>query len=153
MFLKLLLLNSLFHVIKIKDSRLPADIKVKTEPPLDGGGSDRPNILRKKPSTVESLKVKEEPVHMQPMVARQDSLFTCLVCQGEETVAGDVRAITAHMKSCHDIRLYICDVCGQDFRKRNELSAHLDEHVAAEEGDFQCEVNGFFTRERNLINL
>ncbi|XP_063930898.1 zinc finger protein 354A-like isoform X2 [Zophobas morio] len=121
-------------------SKNNSDIKVKTEPPLDGGGSDRPNILRKKPSTVESLKVKEEPVHLQPMVARQDSLFTCLVCQGEETVAGDVRAITAHMKSCHDIRLYICDVCGQDFRKRNELSAHLDEHVAAEEGDFQCEV-------------
>lgn len=38
------------------------------------------------------------------------------------------------------MRLYICDVCGLDFPKRNELSAHLDEHVAAEEGDFQCEV-------------
>lgn len=38
------------------------------------------------------------------------------------------------------MRLYICDVCGMDFPKRNELSAHLDEHVAAEEGDFQCEV-------------
>ncbi|XP_064211346.1 zinc finger protein 652-like isoform X1 [Tribolium castaneum] len=118
-----------------------SDIKVKMEPSGESGGSDRPNILRKKPSNPDALKVKEEPsMHLQPMVARQDSLFSCMVCQGEETVAGDVRAITAHMKNVHDIRLYICDVCGQDFRKRNELSAHLDEHVAAEEGDFQCEV-------------
>jgi KRAB domain-containing zinc finger protein len=124
------------------NSKNNTEVKVKMEPSLDGGGSgsERPNILRKKPASVDAVKIKEEPVQVQPMVARQDSLFTCLVCQGEETVAGDVRAITAHMKTAHDIRLYICDVCGQDFRKRNELSAHLDEHVAAEEGDFQCEV-------------
>lgn len=91
-----------------------SDIKVKMEPSGESGGSDRPNILRKKPSNPDALKVKEEPsMHLQPMVARQDSLFSCMVCQGEETVAGDVRAITAHMKNVHDIRLYICDVCGQ----------------------------------------
>lgn len=45
-----------------------------------------------------------------------------------------------YFSQIHNARLYICDVCGQDFRKRNLLSAHLDEHVAAEDGDFQCEI-------------
>lgn len=37
-------------------------------------------------------------------------------------------------------RVYICDICGAEFRKRNDLSSHLDDHVAQEEGDFQCEI-------------
>lgn len=110
------------------------------EPYGDLNNGERPNILRKRPPSVD-MKVKDETLtYTNPMVSRQDSLFTCLVCEGDETVAGDVRAITAHMRMAHELRIYICDVCGQDFRKRNELSAHLDEHVAAEEGDFQCEV-------------
>lgn len=52
----------------------------------------------------------------------------------------DAKGICVHMKECHNLRLYICDMCGQEFLKRNELSAHLDEHVANEEGDFQCEI-------------
>lgn len=55
-------------------------------------------------------------------------------------MCGDAKAVIQHVRQVHDVRLYICDVCGQDFSKRNELSAHLDDHVAAEEGDFQCEV-------------
>lgn len=61
------------------------------------------------------------------------------MCEGEK-VSADAKTIMAHVKNDHDLRVYICDVCGDDFRKRNELSHHLDEHVAQEEGDFQCEV-------------
>lgn len=75
------------------------------------------------------------------VVLRDESLYTCFLCPNEEEkVTGDAKTIIAHMKDIHDIRLYICDVCGQDFRKRNELSLHLDDHVAKEEGDFQCEI-------------
>jgi len=63
-----------------------------------------------------------------------------LLCEDEAKVTGEAKSIITHMKDVHEIRLYICDVCGQDFRKRNELSSHLDDHVAKEEGDFQCEI-------------
>lgn len=75
------------------------------------------------------------------LVVRDDSTYTCLMCIDEDPkVTGDAKTIIAHVRSAHDARLYICDVCGQDFRKRNELSSHLDDHVAKEEGDFQCEI-------------
>ncbi|XP_076620715.1 uncharacterized protein LOC143341634 isoform X2 [Colletes latitarsis] len=75
------------------------------------------------------------------LVARDGSTYTCLVCTNEDDKAvGDAKSIIAHMKNVHETRLYICDICGDDFRKRNELSVHLDDHVAKEEGDFQCEI-------------
>ncbi|KAL0273949.1 UNVERIFIED_CONTAM: hypothetical protein PYX00_006506 [Menopon gallinae] len=72
--------------------------------------------------------------------------FTCLLCPAEEgskpftCESKDLGFMTLHLKIDHDTRLYICDICGAEFRKRNDLSAHLDDHVAQEEGDFQCEV-------------
>lgn len=74
------------------------------------------------------------------VVSRDGNFYTCLLCTGEDVACGDTKSIIQHVREMHDMRLYICDVCGLDFPKRNELSAHLDEHVAAEEGDFQCEV-------------
>lgn len=64
-----------------------------------------------------------------------------MLCTNEEDKAvGDAKSIIAHVRSVHETRLYICDICGDDFKKRNELSVHLDDHVAKEEGDFQCEI-------------
>ncbi|XP_071553122.1 uncharacterized protein [Temnothorax nylanderi] len=75
------------------------------------------------------------------IVFKDESSYTCFLCPNdEERFTGDAKIIVVHMKEVHDVRLYICDVCGQDFRKRNELSMHLDDHVAKEEGDFQCEI-------------
>lgn len=74
-------------------------------------------------------------------MSRDGSIYTCLLCTTEEDRAvGDAKSIIAHMKSVHETRLYICDICGDDFKKRNELSLHLDDHVAKEDGDFQCEI-------------
>ncbi|KAK0086851.1 hypothetical protein PV325_002413 [Microctonus aethiopoides] len=76
-----------------------------------------------------------------PIVEREDTIYYCLLCPDDDNkMAGDAKQIIAHVKNIHDTRLYICDICGIDFRKRNELSMHLDDHVAREEGDFQCEV-------------
>ncbi|KAK6623736.1 hypothetical protein RUM43_009589 [Polyplax serrata] len=72
--------------------------------------------------------------------------FTCLLCpsDGENKPftceSKDLGFMTLHLKVDHDTRVYICDICGVEFKKRNDLSAHLDDHVAQEEGDFQCEV-------------
>ncbi|XP_060535183.1 zinc finger protein 37-like [Cylas formicarius] len=135
-------------------------VNVKAEPGLtdESGGSEtkpdnKPNILKKKVSSVSSQnfvqtiiveqtddKQKIEEFGSIPVVARDGNMYTCLLCSGDETVAGEAKAIISHVRREHDTRLYICDVCGQDFSKRNLLSAHLDEHVENEEGDFQCEV-------------
>ncbi|XP_012234087.1 zinc finger protein ZFP2-like isoform X2 [Linepithema humile] len=85
------------------------------------------------------VNMKIEPVQEQ-IFLREESSYTCLLCTDEDKFAGDAKAIMAHMKEVHETRLYICDICGQDFRKRTELSMHLDDHVAKEEGDFQCEI-------------
>ncbi|KAG5325811.1 ZN235 protein, partial [Pseudoatta argentina] len=91
-----------------------------------------------KKSKKSKIKV-EQP--QEDIVFRNESSYTCLVCPNdEEKFTADAKLIITHMKDVHDLRLYICDVCGQDFRKRNELSTHLDDHVAKEEGDFQCEI-------------
>ncbi|XP_017875013.1 zinc finger protein 714-like [Ceratina calcarata] len=83
---------------------------------------------------------KVEPPQEQ-VVSRDGSMYTCLLCINEEDkTVGDAKSIIAHVRSVHETRLYICDICGDDFRKRNELSVHLDDHVAKEEGDFQCEI-------------
>nr|XP_022900651.1 zinc finger protein 37 homolog isoform X2 [Onthophagus taurus] len=117
------------------------DVHVKVEM---GENDEKPNILKRKsppPGSIKkplNKKIKEET--LPPIVGRDGNMYTCLLCEGEETVCGEAKAIMQHMKLIHDARLYICDVCGEDFRKRNELSVHLDEHVATEEGDFQCEV-------------
>ncbi|XP_072761012.1 uncharacterized protein [Anoplolepis gracilipes] len=101
------------------------------------------------PSTIQNYKkkLKKNKINtkveniQEQIVLRDESSYSCLLCTDEkERVTADAKTIIAHMKDVHDARLYICDVCGQDFRKRNELSLHLDDHVAKEEGDFQCEI-------------
>lgn len=74
------------------------------------------------------------------VVSRDAAVYTCLVCSADEKFIADSKGITHHLKECHNLRLYICDMCGQEFFKRSELSAHLDEHITNEERDFQCEV-------------
>lgn len=145
--------ESILHAAAMAEKSLDGSVTVKIE--SNGGGTDsgdekHSSILKRK-SLSTSLtkpnnnnnkftpkKIKEE--YYQPVVNREGNLYTCLLCEGEETVYGEAKAIMLHVKTAHDTRLYICDVCGEDFRKRNELSLHLDEHVATEEGDFQCEV-------------
>lgn len=74
------------------------------------------------------------------VVSRDAAVYTCLVCSADEKFIADSKGITHHLKEVHNLRLYICDMCGQEFFKRSELSAHLDEHISNEERDFQCEV-------------
>ncbi|KAG7210531.1 hypothetical protein KM043_012051 [Ampulex compressa] len=72
------------------------------------------NSEEKKRTRKSKLTTKVDTSQEQ-IVARDGSMYTCLLCTNEED-----RAV--------------------DFKKRNELSLHLDDHVAKEEGDFQCEI-------------
>ncbi|XP_026477455.1 zinc finger and SCAN domain-containing protein 12-like [Ctenocephalides felis] len=118
-------------------------ISIKLEP--DDDYSPRTNMMKKRRLPIK--KIKEETEQLQPLVTLDNSVYTCLLCPQAENNDNttndrtfDAKAIVLHMKTQHDQRIYVCDVCGKDFRKRNELSEHLDEHVALEEGDFQCET-------------
>ncbi|XP_066994648.2 zinc finger protein 543 isoform X2 [Anabrus simplex] len=116
-------------------------VKIKIEPEDEPGDLNKDmmkrKMIKKKPKTIIELPESEIP---EKVICREGTDFSCLLCTGDEKIMGDMKGIINHMKNVHNVKVYICDICGQDFRKRNELSVHLDEHVAAEEGDFQCEV-------------
>lgn len=96
--------------------------------------------LPKKRGRKPAIKVKPEETRLvEEMVAREEGQYVCLVCT-DQKVVGDDKVMTLHMRDVHEFRLYVCDICGAVFRKRTEMSTHLDEHVANEQGDFQCEV-------------
>ncbi|KAG4066169.1 hypothetical protein HA402_014469 [Bradysia odoriphaga] len=79
-------------------------------------------------------------VTMKPIFMREGLKFKCCLCTDNETVF-DVRTIATHLKREHDEKVYICDVCGHDFRKRSELSHHLVDHAptASNGEEYQCE--------------
>ncbi|XP_014601679.1 PREDICTED: zinc finger protein 2 homolog [Polistes canadensis] len=111
------------------------NIFVGVEAILDANNEQEQKSLKKSKSDGKDETPQEQ------LVIREGVLYTCLLCSDEEEkVVADSKTIVMHMRNTHETRLYICDVCGDDFRKRNLLSLHLDEHVAKEEGDFQCEV-------------
>ncbi|KAK9694797.1 Zinc finger, C2H2 type [Popillia japonica] len=129
--------DALLEAAEIAEKNLEK-VQIKIEPGME---DDKTHVMKRKMSHSRRFipkRIKEEP--LPPVVTREGNMYTCLLCEGDETVCGEAKAIMQHVKVAHDARLYICDVCGDDFRKRNELSMHLDEHVATEEGDFQCEV-------------
>ncbi|KAF6215355.1 hypothetical protein GE061_010107 [Apolygus lucorum] len=122
-----------------KDAASKSDIQIKMEV-IDEEEEDeldesvgKPQVARRK-----STGKKAEAVNIIPqmIISRSNKTYTCLICSAEEKVQGDARTLINHMKAEHNIRLYICDMCEQ------EMSAHFDEHVANEEGEFSCETCG-----------
>ncbi|XP_046602152.1 zinc finger protein 300 isoform X1 [Neodiprion pinetum] len=112
-------------------------IAIKTESEENSENTEGRKASSKKGKTIN----KSSESVQEPMVVRVGSVYTCLLCTNDdERGTGDAKSIMTHLKNAHDARLYICDICSMEFRKRNELSVHLDDHVANEEGDFQCEV-------------
>lgn len=123
---------------EVDPAELGDEVKIKIEPDDDiHRGIVKSRMLKKKAAARLELQEQELP---DKVVGKEGVDFACLLCDGDEKIVGDMKGIVNHLKGIHNVRIYICDICGQDFRKRNELSIHLDDHVATEEGDFQCEV-------------
>ncbi|XP_033210509.1 zinc finger protein 585A-like isoform X2 [Belonocnema kinseyi] len=118
------------------------EVIIKVEALDNINGEAKRNYLKK-------LKNMTKEEHLQEkVVSREGSLYTCLLCSPNYE-KGDAKSVISHLRTMHNIRLYICDLCGLEFRKRTDLSVHLDDHVAKEEGDFQCEnCNRIFTNLR-----
>lgn len=79
-------------------------------------------------------------VTLKPIFMREGLKFKCYLCTDNEIVF-DVRTIATHLKLNHDEKVYICDVCGHDFRKRSELSNHLIDHAPTTSNgeEYQCD--------------
>lgn len=71
--------------------------------------------------------------------------FHCLLCQPTSMVIYDPKTISIHLKTDHNERIYVCSICGMDFRKRNPYNEHMerdhmDQHKAATaSGTYECE--------------
>ncbi|XP_031639031.1 zinc finger protein 431-like [Contarinia nasturtii] len=72
---------------------------------------------------------------------RDGKNYQCLLCQPSSMVVYDSKTISIHLKTDHKERIYVCGICGLDFRKRNPYNDHMDDHVAAlADGTFECEL-------------
>lgn len=75
------------------------------------------------------------------LFVRAGKTFQCLLCQPTSSVVYDTKTISIHLKTDHNERIYVCSVCGLDFRKRNPYNDHMDEHTAATaDGTYECEI-------------
>lgn len=120
------------------------NVVVKTER-IDDEQENSTSSKSKLPLQIKKIPPKKVKDELLPKVLLRDGTsYSCLLCPLNDDKptfqSSDAKAVTLHMRSVHDAKVYICDVCGDDFRKRTTLSAHMDEHVANEEGDFQCET-------------
>lgn len=72
---------------------------------------------------------------------RDGKKFQCLLCHPASMVVYDPKTISIHLKTDHNERVYVCSICGLDFRKRNPYNDHMDEHMAATAaGTYECDV-------------
>lgn len=84
---------------------------------------------------------------MQPLFLRDDQFFLCQLCPTDgavPTVVYTSETIVTHLREVHNERVYICDVCGCDYRLRDELLDHLQVHVTDDlvnddDGDDICD--------------
>lgn len=110
------------------------DVYVKNEQ-MDGV------IFQVKTSTRSNNKKINNTSENKELFIRDGKKFQCLLCSPDSLVIYDTKTISIHLKSDHNERIYVCSVCGLDFRKRNPYNDHMDEHMAAlSDGTYECDL-------------
>lgn len=67
--------------------------------------------------------------------------FQCAVCDPPSDVVYDPKTIAIHLRSDHNERIYVCSICGVDFRKRNPFNDHMEDHASeSRDGVYECEI-------------
>lgn len=90
---------------------------------------------------IKSERLDGEEVHQTPIFMREGMSFKCQLCDPSNNVVYDTKTISIHMKTDHYERIYVCDICGADFRKRNLYNDHMDEHTSEwKDGEYQCAI-------------
>lgn len=82
-----------------------------------------------------------EDVTVKPIFVREGTSFKCQLCDESADEIFDHKSIVEHMRALHNERVFVCDLCGADYRQKMELSQHMEEH---ENGEIvvkmECEV-------------
>lgn len=72
---------------------------------------------------------------------REGMNFKCAQCDASDAVIYDTKTIAIHLKTDHNERVYVCSICGLDFRKRTPYNEHMDEHISGtKDGVYECEL-------------
>lgn len=86
-------------------------------------------------------KKSSDAVEQKQLFIRDGMNFQCCLCVPRTNVVYDTKTISIHLKSDHNERIYVCSICGLDFRKRNPYNEHMDDHMAeAADGAYECEI-------------
>lgn len=114
------------------------NIKTETDDPLDDEKGDKND--------------SGDGMQQTPIFMREGMNFKCQLCYPANNVVYDAKTIAIHMKSDHYERIYVCDICGADFRKRNVFNDHMDDHTSeGKDGEYRCGVcEGEFNNSRQL---
>uniref|UniRef100_A0A1B0GH19 Putative c2h2-type zn-finger protein n=1 Tax=Lutzomyia longipalpis TaxID=7200 RepID=A0A1B0GH19_LUTLO len=91
-------------------------VMILTESTTESGNEDQENR--------DLCKSDESVKHESRIYTRKDNVFCCHLCP-QETLIDDPTEFTMHMKGKHMQKLYICDICGMDCRRRMYLLRHL----------------------------
>lgn len=72
---------------------------------------------------------------------RDGMKFKCALCDANSEVIYDTKTIAIHLKTDHNERVYVCSICGSDFRKRTPYNEHMDEHISGtKDGVYECDL-------------
>lgn len=89
--------------------------------------------------TVKRTPSKKVDQDRKEIFLRDGMKFRCLLCQPQTNVIYDTKTISIHLKTDHNERVYVCSICGVDFRKRNPYNEHMDEHLSSN-GAYECDI-------------
>ncbi|XP_055693784.1 zinc finger protein 431-like [Lutzomyia longipalpis] len=96
-------------------------VMILTESTTESGNEDQEHR--------DLCKSDEREQHESRIYTRKDNVFCCHLCP-QETLIDDPTEFTMHMKGKHMQKLYICDICGMDCRRRMYLLRHLELHAS-----------------------
>lgn len=91
-------------------------------------------------------KVKFEEDEQRQLFVRDGLQYQCILCEPATEVIYDTKTIAIHLKTDHNEKIYVCDICGCDFHKRTQYNEHVNDHSTLHE----CEVcKAVFTEVRD----
>lgn len=112
--------------------------------------ADPGDILLQDDSTKKRMPAKKvkfvEEEEQRQLFVRDGLEYQCILCEPATEVIYDTKTIAIHMKTDHNEKIYVCDICGCDFRKRTLYNEHVNDHSTLHE----CEVcKAVFTEVRD----
>lgn len=81
-------------------------------------------------------KAKCDDEEQRQLFVRDGLQYQCILCELTTDVIYDTKTIAIHLKTDHNEKIYVCDICGCDFRKRTLYNEHVNDHSTLHE----CEV-------------